>query len=116
MGNPAGKYNQRLTWLRVIETKDNDNGDTVKTHEDNGELWGSVEITNGRKQEEYGADVTGGDGEIRLRNYPVVGVKDLLRDTYDVTYHITDIIQGDNEIILTVYYHDTLQDFVEEDS
>lgn len=113
----ASEYSTRLLWLKGTGTKDNDNGDTPVTVAPNGYLWGSIDITNGRRQEEHGIkDVTGGDGEIRLRNYPSITVDDLLRDGYGVTYHIEDIIEGDNELILTVYYHDTLQDFKEESS
>jgi head-tail adaptor len=114
MGNPAGAYNQRLTWLQGTRTKDTETGEMVLTHEENGSLWGSVEITNGRKATEYGAEFTGGDGEIRLRNTPAVTVDDMLRDGGGITYHIEDIIEGDNELILTVYYNDTLEDFTEE--
>lgn len=102
----AGIYNMRLLWRSYTETLDDNSGELVITHTDNGYLWCSVVENNGRELTEAGAKITGADCEIRCRNYPPIDVKDLLVDEYyEQTYRINSIYQGDNEMILDCYYH-----------
>lgn len=112
----AGAYNARLRLLAGTRTKDPTTGQDVLTHAPYGYLWCSVEETNGRRQSEFGATQTGADATIRVRNFPAVTVDDLLEDGSGVVWHIDAIHNGDNELLLDCYRHDTLQDFTIEDS
>lgn len=116
MPTPAQTYNSACTWLSVSRDRDGDTGEMVKTHSENGTLWVSVDIQTGRQSNEYGIDLTGGEGEIRIRNYPAVEVDDILVDGNGYSYQIDSIRLGDNELICDVHYNDTLEDFTEDDS
>lgn len=105
----AGTYKDRLKWLKRIITKNPTNGQDEESFEDNGSLWGSVELTTGRKAIDYGAEQTGADATIRLRNYPTVSALDRLELTAEGELWVIDHVRrGDNELVCEVVKYDEL--------
>lgn len=117
----AGNYVQtRLIWLVPTITTDATTGEEIQVHarnEDQPYLWASVEELAGRRQTDTGATQTGVDVEIRVRNYPAVNVKDLLKDEYqEYVYRLDSIRNGDDEIVIDAFRYDSLEDYVIDDS
>jgi head-tail adaptor len=103
----AGQYKDRLTWLKRTVAKNPTNGQDEETFTENGFLWGSVELTTGRKATDYGAEQTGADATIRLRNYPTVSALDRLElQTEGELWVIDHVRRGDNELICEVMKYD----------
>jgi hypothetical protein len=47
-----------------------------------------------------------------VRNYPAVGVEDLLQDEYmGYVYQLETIVNGDDEIVISGYRNDSLEDY-----
>jgi head-tail adaptor len=115
----AGPYNIRLRWLTLNRT-DDETGDGVDTHLPStiGYLWAYVIETNGRRQEEGGAEQSGVDVEVHVRNYPQVSTDDLLQDEYNgYVYHLDSIRNGDDELIIDAFRDHRLINFnIEETS
>jgi hypothetical protein len=108
----ASDYSYRLKWYVGSRTTDTDSGEKKLQLSANGYLWCNVEETNGRRGDEAG-ERTGADATIRLRNYPAITVDDMLLDeTFDQWWRIDTLYQGDNEMVLQAFRHDsTLEDF-----
>jgi SPP1 family predicted phage head-tail adaptor len=105
----AGQYKDRLTWLKRTVTKNPNNGQDEETFTVNGSLWGSVEPTTGRKAIDYGAEQTGADATIRLRNYPTVSALDRLELPAEGELWVIDHVRrGDNELVCEVVKYDDL--------
>jgi head-tail adaptor len=105
----AGQYKDRLTWLKRTVAKNPNNGQDEETFTENGFLWGSVELTTGRKSIDYGAEQTGADATIRLRNYPTVSALDRLELKAEGELWVIDHVRrGDNELICEVMKYDEL--------
>lgn len=106
----AGEYGDRLRWFKQSKTKDSI-GQDVESFNDNGLLWGSISINNGRRQVAYGATETGWDAEIRVRNLPALRTQDrLFAVEWNETYIIDTIARGpnNNELICQCVKYDEL--------
>ena len=105
----AGQYPDRLQWLKRTTTKDPDTGEDQETFPLNGYLWCSIEPNVGRRQQDYGAEQTGVDGQIRIRNMPAVSALDRLYSAeWDETWILEDIVRGANELIVRCHRFDDL--------
>lgn len=70
--------------------------------------WASVDETNGRRSQNYGATETGADVEIRIRNFPTLAINDVLEDGDGLKFHVDQIRNGTNELICDCHRFDTL--------
>lgn len=105
----AGEYKDRLKWLKRTTTKNPNNGQDEETFTDNGSLWASVELTTGRKAIDYGAEQTGSEATIRIRNFPSVSALDRLELTSEGEWWVIDHVRrGDNELVCDVMKFDEL--------
>jgi head-tail adaptor len=103
----AGNYPDRLRRLVRSVTKNTDNGQDEESFTPGDWYWCRVEVTNGRRQQDYGANQTGADVTITFRNYPTLSALDRMTDGTTV-YELDNIRQGDNELIADGYYYDDL--------
>lgn len=109
MANP-GTYDTRFQWLRRSTTKNAQNGQDEETFTGNGYLWGALEQTTGRTSSDYGAEQTGADVEIRVRNYPTLSPLDRLYSAeWDETYILDSIRRANNELVIEAHVYDDLQ-------
>lgn len=105
----AGNYPDRLQRLVRSTTKDPTNGQEEETFTPGSFYWCRIEPTNGRKQRQYGAEQTGADVTIYVRNYPDLSALDRLYSTeWDETYILDNIRRGDNELIADGFIFDAL--------
>lgn len=105
----AGQYGDRLQWLARSINKNAQTGQDEESFDFVGYLWASVEDMTGRRQRDYGANETGADATIRVRNWPGVSALDrLTRPEWEEAYVIESIAYGDNETICTANKFDDL--------
>lgn len=110
MSNGAGEYCDRVEWLQRSIEKDTTNGQDKELFTSVGYLWASVELNSGRRQRDYGADQTGADATVRIRNYPAVSALDrLVLGEWNEVWVLENIRRGDNEIIAEANKFDTLE-------
>lgn len=103
----AGNFTDRLQRLVRSTTKNTDNGQDEETFTPGDWYWCRIEVTGGRRQEDYGAMQTGADATIFIRNTPALTALDRMQD--DTTVYVLDNIrQGDNELIVEARYYDEL--------
>ncbi|VTR94083.1 : Phage_H_T_join [Gemmata massiliana] len=103
----SGQYNCLLSWLKGSRSKDEE-GQDVLFNAMYGQLWCSVEETNGRTGQELGGKQSGAEITILVKDCPALSTDDLLRDESGTVYHIESIYQGDRELVLQAYRNDTL--------
>ena len=101
----AGTYPYRLQRLVRTITKDTTTGQDEETFTPGAYYWSNVEITNGRRQRDYGADQTGSDVTVYVRNFPTLTAQDRLTDGI-TTIVIESIRRGDKEWICEGNYYD----------
>ena len=105
----AGIYGDRLQRLVRTVTKNPQTGQDEETFTPAEWLWATVESLTGRRQRDYGADQTGADAVIRVRNWPTLSALDRLsRPVWGETYVIDTIAYGDNETVCTCIKYDDL--------
>jgi hypothetical protein len=117
MPRPAGEYSSYLTWFQKTTTTNEDNGEDIVTHVNNGPLFGVVEITGGKREGDHGAIQTGVYAIIRIRNYPAVMAEDILRDDGEggIIYRVETVYADDDQIVCECYTNDVLVDYVLEE-
>ena len=104
----AGNYADRLTWKKRSVTKDN-LGQDKETFADNGGLWGDIDLTNGRRQTDYGSSQTGADAVIRIRNWPTLSALDRLYSAeWNELWVIAHLRRGENELVCECVKYDAL--------
>lgn len=105
----AGNYYDRLRLhVRSID-KNTANGQDEETFTPDAYLWGRVEVESGRKQADYGANQTGADATIYVRNLPTVSALDRIEAVeWEETWVIDRVRRGNNELILDCFRYDEL--------
>jgi len=88
-------------------SKDSTNGQDEETFTPGSYYWCRVEIGSGRRQRDYGANQTGADVTVYVRNYPTLTALDRMTDG-TATLVIESIRAGDNEWICEAHYYDDL--------
>lgn len=104
----AGQYPDRLQRLVRSVTKDPNNGQEEETFTAGDYYWCRLEYPTGRRQRQYGAEQTGADVTIFVRNYPTLTALDRLTDG-TTTFILDNIRPGDNELIADGYLFDALE-------
>jgi head-tail adaptor len=89
------------------QTTNTSNGQDVESFPSGAAYWCRVDEFNGRKQREYGAQQSGADATIYVRNWPELSALDRLTDGVDV-WVIESIKRGFNELICTANRYDSL--------
>ncbi len=105
----AGTYSDAVVRLVCTRVKSADNGQEVETFADGASLWTRIEIESGRRQEDYGAEQTGVQATIRVRNFPALTALDRFRDGDGQIYIIETIRPGDDEWICDCHAYDALE-------
>lgn len=106
----AGEYADRLTWKKRTAVKNPANGEDEEVFTDSGLLWCAVEEGSGRKQTDYGAEQSGEETTVRIRNYPAVSALDrLFSGEWGELWIIEDIARGNNELVCRCHRYDELQ-------
>lgn len=106
---PAGSYSDRFVWRRRTSEKDPASGQEREAFSDNGTLWGVLEEPAGRRQADYGAEQTGADATIRVRNWPALSALDrLYLPEWGELWVIDSVARGDNELVCRVRRYDSL--------
>lgn len=113
MSTQARNYPHRLLWFRTQRTTDASTGDkpydlpAVQV----GLLWGRVEETYGQRQEDYGAERTGSQADVYVRNLPALDADTDRLEWDGRTWRIDHIRRnGRLEIICRCYSFDALED------
>jgi head-tail adaptor len=84
-------------------------GQEVETFADGSLYWCRIEVESGRRQQDYGAQQTGTDATIYVRNMPELSALDRLYAVeWAETWIIDSIMRGDNEMICDCYRYDEL--------
>lgn len=110
----AGFYSSRLRRCTFTDTLNSETGEKVRTHTPANYLWCGIEETGGAATGDYGGKQSGAVVTIRVRGYPALSVKDILRyEYYETDYHIESIYEGDRELVCDCYRYDTLNDITE---
>ena len=108
MANP-GFYSDHVQWLQHSLTKETSYGQEKETWTSIGWLWCKLEETSGRSSKDYGAEQSGAELEIRIRNYPAISTLDrFFSPKWNQTYIIDTIRRGDNELIVDAHVYDDL--------
>jgi hypothetical protein len=104
-------YDQSFTWLKQTTNKNTDNGQEEEVFSNNGTLFGSLVLTNGSEQDEYGALQAISEGEVRLRQFPAITALDrLLHKQFNEVYVIKGVYKNQraNETVLQVKLYENL--------
>lgn len=105
----AGNYDSRLERLTFTPAAASSTGQRVPNWVPSDTfLWCSVDETNGRRSQNYGATETGSDVEIKVRNFPTLKVNDVLEDIEGTKFVIDQLRNGDNELICDCHRYDEL--------
>jgi head-tail adaptor len=108
-GMNAGGYGDRMTWKKRTTVK-NALGEDEEVFADNGFLWSAIDLGSGRNNTDYGAEQTGADAIIRVRNWPGLSALDRLYSAeWDELWIIDNIVRGDNELVCNCVKYDALQ-------
>jgi head-tail adaptor len=106
----AGDYYDRATRLIRSVSKNAQNGQEEEAFAEGNTLWCRIDYATGRKQKDFGADQTGIQGTIYVRNYPTLSPLDrLYAADYGETWIIETIRKGSNELICEAYLYDELE-------
>lgn len=103
----AGQYPNRLQRLVRSTSKDATTGQDEETFTPGASYWCRLEIANGRRQRDYGANQTGADVTVYVRNYPTLTAQDRLTDG-TATLILESVRAGENEWICEANYFDDL--------
>lgn len=107
----AGDYCDRVQRLVRTVTKDASTGQDKEHFTASELLWSKIEVGSGRKQRAYGAEQTGADATISIRNYyPLTALDRLYSAQWGETWIVESIHRGDNEIVCSCYRYDALSD------
>jgi head-tail adaptor len=105
----AGDYYDRATRLIRSVSKNAQNGQEEETFTEGNTFWCRIDYANSRRQKDYGADQTGADGTIYIRNYPTLSPLDrLYSQEWGEVWIIESIKRGNNELICECTKYDDL--------
>jgi len=105
--NTSGDYPNRLRRFARTVVKNAATGQDVEAFTGASYLWCRIETNNSKKQKDFGGEQTGTDQTIYVRNFPTLKATDRLK-LLDLTYIITSIQVGENELILDCTKFDDL--------
>lgn len=104
----AGQYPDRLQLLQRSTSKDSSNGQDVETYTPSSYYWCRVEPTTGRNQRDYGAEQTGADVTIVVRNQPSISALDRMSDGTSTYILDNKRKEGKTELVFDGFYFDDL--------